>query len=432
MATISPFRALRYNTDKISDLSKVMTPPYDIISPEQQDAFYEVSPYNVIRLEYGKEFPSDNETNNRYTRAQESLQEMLRNQILIRENRPALYIYEQVFTLPNGETKSYKGIFCLVQLEEFEKKIVLPHEETLSKAKADRFQLMQATGCNFSQIYCLYLDEKREMEQILSRTIKETDASISFTAQDGILQNLWIIEDETWIARAQQFFETKQLFIADGHHRYETALNFRNHKREQGADPQNDLCNYVMMLLVDMDDDGLVVFPTHRMIRNIEQFDEDKLIQQMKSSFAVTKKTNLEEMEQVLQSTEKGFVCYTGQDYYYLLELQDKEAMAERLPHRSSAYQNLDVSILHTLILEPYLGIDPENMAQQTNLVYTRSFEEAIQKVQDKTFQCSFLLNATKVKEIKDVSLANEKMPQKSTYFYPKIITGLVMNQFEE
>ena len=428
MATILPFQALRYNTEKISDLSKVMTPPYDIISPQQQREFYDESPYNVIRLEYGMEFPDDTPDNNRYTRAKQDLDKMMQEQILIQEDEPAIYIYEQIFTMPDGSKKSCKGIFTLVQLEEFDKKIVLPHEETLSKAKTDRFNLMKATNCNFSQIYCLYLDQQRMVNQVLEEKMKQK-ADISFTAQDGIRQNLWMIKDKDTIAILEKSFADKQLFIADGHHRYETALNYRNYLRENGA-VADGLYNYVMMLLVDMEDDGLVVFPTHRMVKDVSGFDEAALLQSVEKYFTVKKINDLALIESELQKEQKAFSLYTGKDYFYLLVLRDYDAMLNRLPDKSPAYQGLDVSILHTLILEENFGIDPENMADQKNLVYTRDVSEAIHDVQNGKFQCSFILNATKVSEIKDISLANEKMPQKSTYFYPKVITGLVMNKF--
>ena len=428
MATILPFQALRYNTDKISDLSKVMTPPYDIITPKQQREFYDISPYNVIRLEYGMEFTDDTPDNNRYTRAKQDLDKMMREQILMQEDEPAIYIYEQIFSMPDGSKKSCKGIFSLVQLEEFDKKIVLPHEETLSKAKTDRFNLMKATNCNFSQIYCLYLDQKRAVNQILEEKMKQK-ADISFTAQDGIRQNLWIIKDRDTIALLEKSFADKQLFIADGHHRYETALNYRNYLRESGA-AADGLYNYVMMLLVDMEDDGLVVFPTHRMVKDFLGFDEKALLQSVEKYFTVSKIDDLSLIETALQNEQKAFSLYTGKDYFYLLVLRDYDAMCNRLPDKSPAYQGLDVSILHSLILEENFGIDPENMADQKNLVYTRDVSEAIEDVRNGKFQCSFILNATKVSEIKDISLANEKMPQKSTYFYPKVITGLVMNKF--
>jgi uncharacterized protein (DUF1015 family) len=232
----------------------------------------------------------------------------------------------------------------------------------------------------------------------------------------------------------------KQLFIADGHHRYETALNFRNKLREENPDySQDDLFNYVMMMLVDMDDPGLVVFPTHRLIKDIAGFDENSLAEKLQEDFHVEKimaepsqnhLSEVIEQELTKRNKDKVFALYTGENYYYLLTLKNSDIMSKMLPDQSLAYRNLDVSVLHTVIFEKILGIDKENMANQKNLTYTRNPLEAIEWIKNGSFQCSFLLNATKVFEIKDVSLANEKMPQKSTYFYPKLVTGLVMNKF--
>lgn len=434
MARILPFRGLRYHESQ--DLSAVTTPPYDIISPSEQDAYYARSENSVIRLELGKEYPDDTPDNNRYTRSAQTLAEWIDNQVLCFEEKPAVYLYEEIFSLPDGTVKSFKGFITLVELEEFSKKIVLPHEETLSKAKTDRFNLMDATHANFSQIYCLYMDPEKTLTNKIAE-ISSRAADISFTTDDGIRHSLWVTTDPQTIEAVQEGFADKQLFIADGHHRYETALNFRNKMREENPGySQDDLFNYVMMMLVEMDDPGLVVLPTHRMVKNLEHFDEDAVIRALDGVFRAEKiavcKSAAKEMETALDAkkVEKVFAFYTGKDYFYLLTLADADAMKRRISGKSDAWLGLDVSVLHTLILGEVFGIDMENMANQKNLVYTRYADEAVSGVASGEYQCSFLLNATKVREIKDVSLANEKMPQKSTYFYPKLITGLVMNRF--
>ena len=434
MAHIIPFRGLRYRESE--NLTAVTTPPYDVISPKEQEEYYNQSEHSVIRLELGKEYDSDTPQNNRYTRSAATLQEWIDEQVLCFEEKPAVYLYEEVFTLPNGETKSFKGFITLVELEEFSKKIVLPHEETLSKAKTDRLNLMNATHANFSQIYCLYMDPQKTLTALIGE-ISSKKADVSFTAADGIRQNLWIVTDEATIALVQKGFADKQLFIADGHHRYETALNFRNQMRAENPDYQkDDLFNYVMMMLVEMDDPGLVVLPTHRMVKNLEHFDESSVLAKLADTFACEKiavnSDAAKEMESALaaHTDKKAFAFYTGKDYFYLLTLMDQNAMKRHIQDKSDAWLGLDVAVLHTLILGDVFGIDMENMANQKNLVYTRYADEAAEGVKKGEYQCSFLLNATKVREIKDVSLANEKMPQKSTYFYPKLITGLVMNKF--
>lgn len=437
MATIKPFKGLRYNIEKVSGLEHVVTPPYDIISDEEQKAYYEKHPNNVIRLEYGAEYETDSELDNRYTRAAAFLRSWIDDGVLQFEDKECLYLYEQRFSFL-GQELTYRGFVTLTQLEEFSKGVILPHEETLSKAKTDRLNLMTATHANFSQIYCLYMDETGKIRSMMEQ-ITKSPADISFTAENNILQNVWIVRDDAIIAAVQAEFADKQLFIADGHHRYETALNFRNKMREENPDwKESDLFNYVMMMLVDMDDPGLVVFPTHRLVNNVkidevmavsllkDDFDIDKIIVDSKTSMlcdAIAK-------DLVALKEKKGFALYFGGEYYYRLSLNDASVMEKYLPDKSEAYRNLDVTILHTLVLDKIYGIDTENLANQKNLTYTRDPIEAIEAVQNGSQQCAFLLNATKVREIKDVSLAGEKMPQKSTYFYPKLITGIVMNKF--
>lgn len=437
MATIKPFKGLRYNIEKVGGLEHVVTPPYDIISDEEQKAYYDKHPNNVIRLEYGAEYETDSELDNRYTRAAAFLRSWIDDGVLQFEDKECLYLYEQRFSFL-GQELTYRGFVTLTQLEEFSKGVILPHEETLSKAKTDRLNLMTATHANFSQIYCLYMDETGKIRSMMEQ-ITKSPADISFTAENDILQNVWIVRDDAVIAAVQAEFADKQLFIADGHHRYETALNFRNKMREENPDwKESDLFNYVMMMLVDMDDPGLVVFPTHRLVNNVkidevmavsllkDDFDIDKIIVDSKTSMlcdAIAK-------DLVALKEKKGFALYFGGEYYYRLSLNDASVMEKYLPDKSEAYRNLDVTILHTLVLDKIYGIDTENLANQKNLTYTRDPMEAIEAVQNGSQQCAFLLNATKVREIKDVSLAGEKMPQKSTYFYPKLITGIVMNKF--
>ena len=419
MAEIKPFRALRF-TDKAGDISTLTCPPYDIISDEQREEFLKENRYNVIRLELPK-------GNSPYEQAGNDLKDWLTNGILKQDTDEGLYIYEEEFTA-YGQTKKVKGFICLVKLEEFSKGIILPHEETLSKAKEDRFNLMKATSCNFSQIYSLYMDEEH-------KTMDRIDALSSgkprYEFSDGeVTHRLWIVNDKLAVKAISEDFADRKLYIADGHHRYETALNYRNWKREQGtADGSED---YVMMTLVNMENDGLVVFPAHRLIHGIENFNGDKLLNDCGAYFDVIPREHVAEIEANLDALykqgKKAFAYYSGEDKWHLLILKDENVMAEILPDKSDAYRGLDVSVLHSLILEKLLGIDKENMANQKNLTYTRSFGEAVRTVESGNAQCAFILNPTRVTEIRDVATAGEKMPQKSTYFYPKLITGLAMN----
>ncbi|MEG2668887.1 MAG: DUF1015 domain-containing protein, partial [Oscillospiraceae bacterium] len=372
-------------------------------------------------------------------RSRDYFDKWIEEQVLIYEDEPVFYIYEQLFEVNTAGAKSnsLKGIISLVQLEEFSKKVVLPHEETISKAKTDRLNLMETTGANMSQIYSLYLDENKKIGDILEK-YSDGEPDISFTTKEDATQNIWIVKDKETLAEITRLFEEKQIFIADGHHRYETALNYRNEQRAKNpSDTTPKPYDYVMMMLVSMDDSGLFVFPTHRMLKNLKRFDENMAIGFLTDDFVASKihfteGDFAEIMIEKLRNTvdEKLFAFYTGQNYYYLLKLKDSSIIDKAIEGKSDAYKHLDVTILHTLILEKYFGIDAENMADQKNLFYTRDEHEAIQAVKDGEYQCSFLINATKVSDIKEISLANEKMPQKSTYFWPKLVTGIVINKF--
>ncbi len=418
MATIKAFGALRF-TPKAGPLDQLTCPPYDIISEKEREEYLARNPYNIIRLELPREGQDP------YQQAQATFREWMDQGILATDQTPGLYLYEEVFTVA-GEQKSLLGLCCMVKLEEFEKGVVLPHEQTLSKAKTDRFNLMTATGCNFSSVYSLYFDEENQIFPRLEAATKQQPLE-EFQSADGITHRVWKIEDSAEIQTICHLFAEKKLYIADGHHRYETALNYRNSLMAQGRDIGQ--ADYVMMTLVHMEHPGLVVFPTHRVVHGLERFDAQQLLKDCGEHFAVTP-VAVGELEEVMKQAEKAGEKVLGlclPQGAYLLKLRSEEVMKQLLPHASRAYQLLDVNVLHLLILERFLGIDKENMANQRNLYYTRDAAEAFATVAQCKANCAFLLNATKVQEIADVAAAGEKMPQKSTYFYPKLITGHLM-----
>lgn len=428
MAEIKPFKGMRYNTFLAGKIGELCCPPYDIISEEERLGYIAQNEYNVIRLELPKEGEDV------YKTAGEVLDMWRNTGVLVHEIKPAVYIYEEEFNAYNKRS-SVKGIIVRVKVEEFSKGVILPHEFTLSKAKADRFNLMKATNCNFSQIYALYMDEEHTTLKTIDR-LSDRKPDQKFTDNDHVTHKLWIITDEKVIEKLVNDFADRKLYIADGHHRYETALNYRNYCRENGISKEGDPQDYQMMYLVDMQHPGLVVFPTHRMVRDLESFDKDEVLKGCEEYFDIKKFTSVgnvnSELAKQYKQGKKAFGFYCGKGEWYLLVLKDIEVMAKVLPDLSEASQQLDVSVLHSLILEKTMGIDKENMANQINLTYTKFFEEAIMKVDKGEFQCSFILNPTRVTEIRDVAAAGEKMPQKSTYFYPKMITGMVMNDLNE
>ena len=425
MAEIKAFKALRF-TEKAGEIAELCCPPYDIISEEQRLEFLKKNEHNIIRLELPK-------GDDPYKEAANVLADWEENGIIACDEQEGIYVYEEKFSV-EGVNYSFKGIVCRVKIEEFSKGVVLPHEETLSKAKQDRFNLFKATRCNFSQIYSLYKDEKGETAELISRLSSGTPDQ-SFTDSDGVTHSLWAIYDKEQLATLTAQFADRKLYIADGHHRYETSLNMRNHLRETENAEIGAASDYCMMTLVDLDDDGLVVFPTHRIVRDLDSFNSDEVIANCADYFDITLLANEGEIKPFLDMKyadgKKAVVMYSG-DKIALMTLKSMQPLCDMYPNASEALRGLDVTVLHSLILERIMKIDKENMANQINLTYTRDQAEAIEWVNTNKANCCFIMNPTRVSEISAVATAGEKMPQKSTYFYPKLITGLVMNKFGE
>lgn len=418
---------MRY-TDSGGSLNTLVCPPYDIISDAQRESYIKKNPYNIIRLELPKG------GDERYREAGDTLDKWLDGEILACDGEDGVYVYEMQFTA-NGAKRSLKGFVSLVRLTDFSEGIVLPHEETLSKAKQDRFDLMGETFCNFSQIYSLYMDEDNSVYGIIDGSSNGAP-DMEVTDGDGTVHRMWRISDKNTISKLTKAFVDKKLYIADGHHRYETALNFHRSLCASGKAVPGDRSGYVMMMLVNMENNGLVVFPTHRIVHGLAEFNAEKIIDECKKYFTVSEAPDEGRMQAALNMAydegKKAFAMYVGAGNCFVMTLKDETAVKRLLPDMSDAYCGLDVSVLHSLVLERIFGIDKENMANQKNLGYTRSREEALRAVDIDGADCSFILNPTKVSEIRDVAAAGEKMPQKSTYFYPKLITGLVMNRFGE
>lgn len=426
MAEIKAFKGMRYTAEG-GEFNSLVCPPYDIISDAQREEYVKENPYNIIRLELPKG------GDERYREAGETLKSWLGKQVLSCDNEDSIYVYEMQFTA-NGEKNSLKGFVSLVKLVEFSEGIVLPHEETLSKAKQDRFNLMSETFCNFSQIYSLYMDENGSVYSMVDGC-SQGKPDMEVTDPDGTVHRMWCVSDKDVIAKVTAAFADKKLYIADGHHRYETALNFHKHLCAEGRAVPGDQSGYIAMMLVNMENTGLVVFPTHRIVRDLPEFSAEKILAECKAYFDIAE-TSGEQMQstlnQLYRDGKKAFAMYSGKGNCHIMTLRDESAVKKLLPEMSDAYCGLDVSVLHSLVLERIFGIDKENMANQKNLTYTRVLSEALEAVDKGEANCSFILNPTKVAEIRDVALAGEKMPQKSTYFYPKLITGLVMNKFAD
>jgi len=411
MPEIRPFSAIRYNPAKVGDLNLVVTQPYDKIDPKLQEEYYHRSPYNFVRLILGKIEPTDDDKNNRYTRAKATFEKWLSEGVLIRDPEPALYPYHQEFTLKD---KAYcrRGFIGILRVEEFGGKI-LPHERTLSKPKEDRYRLFRTTMKNFETVFMLYTDPEQRVIELLK---PEGQPLIEVKDDFGFTHKLWKVADLRIIGEVQKVFQDSTLLIADGHHRYETSLRL---KRELGGDGPH---NYRLITFVNIEDSGLVILPTHRLIFNLVDFTLEGLIQKLLSDFSI-KGIGRAEIESELKGSHR-FVMVT-RDTTHLLELKDEGVLARLLPDRAPEYRRLDVTILHTLIIERALGIDPSRI--EDHVRYRRGIDDVFRAVDSGQFQIGFLLNPTTPVEVKSVAMKGERMPQKSTDFFPKMISGLVI-----
>ncbi|NLV25028.1 MAG: DUF1015 domain-containing protein [Deltaproteobacteria bacterium] len=438
MAKIAPFRGFLYDPNRIKDLKSVMAPPYDCISAPLQEELYRNNPNNVVRLILGKTFPSDDDYNNRYTRAAAFFQEWRREKILIRDQEPAVYLYDQKYRNEEGEEVTRRGFLALIRLEDFSSGVVKPHEHTLEGPKNDRFLLMKACGANFSPIFSLYSDPTFALESVMRKNRERTpDLAVRWEADEQHL--LWRVRDESQIRKCQDLLSGKPLFIADGHHRYETALRYRDFMRERNPDHTGkELFNYTLMYFCNMEDQGLLVFPTHRLIFGLAAFDQASFLKAAARNFVVD--PNQFDVEDPVSRRRlrtdlaaKGkncFAWYPGGAKVYFMKLRDEAVMNDYFPaDAAKALKTLDVSVLHRLVIEEILRISTEDQKNQKNIEYVNGFDAALCMVNRGQAQMAFLMNPTRVGEVREVANVGGKMPQKSTYFYPKLLTGLVINQ---
>ena len=434
MAEISPFRGICYNTRKIEDLAHVLTPPYDVISPREQQQFYDRHPQNVIRLILGKINDTDSPKDNRYTRASAFFQQWRDEKTLVRDETPSLYLTAVDFTV-NGATHTRFGLIARVGLEPFEKKIILPHERTFSKVKSERLELMKTCKANFSPIFGLYTDKGEILEE-LKQAALDREADSDMTDDKGHRHQMWRITDPGVCGRVQTAFQDKQIFIADGHHRYETALNYRNWLAETQPDFTDDHpANGIMMYLCSMNDPGLKILPAHRMLLGADSGMRSSLMEKAADFFKVTpfprNDSGLEALCSGLRknplSTKIG-VLLKNHPEAYLLELKD--GVMDRLFEKEipSALRRLDVTVLTRLIFVELMGFDELRLDNEKGIAYTSIDENAVASVASGECDLAFILNSTSIEQVRTVAEGGLTMPRKSTYFYPKVITGQVFN----
>jgi len=448
MAYIAPFRALRYNPRRV-DLSQVVTQPYDKITPEMQERYYAASPFNLVRIILGKRETTDHANDNPYSRAARFLTDWRHEGVLLQDEQPSIYSYIQHFTTPAGSSaKERRGFIALGKVEDYSAKVVFRHEETLAKPKADRLELLRATRAHFGQLFMLYSDPSAEVDGLLpSPTVADIDVQDEY----GVRHLVRKVSDPSLIERVRLKMRDKQLLIADGHHRYETALNYRNERRAQAApsleasglqqvsrsDPQRQASTeiapseLVMMTFTNMDSPGLVILPTHRVVHGLAEFSPDSLHDRARQYFSV------EEVDPSIDPVRAvGILREAGHSGTSLLAVTAGRAFlfdtaktigSSFFGNLSLRQQALDVVQLHKCLLEGVLGISEEAIREQRNISYIREAGEAMARVRQGKADVAFLMNPVKMRDVRDIAFAGEVLPQKSTDFYPKLLSGLTI-----
>jgi uncharacterized protein (DUF1015 family) len=441
MAIVKPFRALRYNPEKVGvPMGALVCPPYDVIDAKMQQALYDKSPYNVVRVEFGKQNESDTPGNDRYSRAGATLASWIRDNVLLTDPRPAFYLYEQTFDIASGGASRSKvvkrrGIFGAVKLEPFGTGCVFPHEETFGGPKADRLNLMRAASANLSPVFGLVPDEDSALSKLLEKGVDLKAPAFEVTEENGVLNKLWVLDDPQWCAAVSDRLSSKCVFIADGHHRYETSCNYREERRKADNDPDGKLdkdYNYTLMMCVPMSDSGLYILPTHRLIQEAPGISKDAFLQESAALFDqkdASEKELFAVAEEERGPVKIGVIFKDGSRKMLTAKKSVADAMKARAGQKSEAWRKLDVSVLQELILKGVLKLSEEKVLRKEGVSYTPDTKQAIARVTEQAehYAMGFILRPTLIEQV--VDMKGEKMPQKSTYFYPKLLSGLVIRK---
>jgi uncharacterized protein (DUF1015 family) len=444
MAEIQPFRAFRYDTNRVQ-LSDVLTQPYDKISPAMQEGYYAKSPDNLIAIEKGRVLPSDSPQDNVYTRAGKKVEEWIREKVLLQDSAPNIYVYSQEYLVPGTHTKKTRiGFIALGRVEDYDAHVVFRHERTLSAPKADRIDLLRATHVQTGQLFMLYNDAPRSIDNLLEEVSRKSEPQ-QMEDEYGVTHRLWPVSDQATVRRIQSAMAEKKLIIADGHHRYETALNFRNEGRAKSQQPDPYAAHeFAMMTFINTHSKGLTILATHRLIKNVEGFDFEKFRKNVGQYFdwysypflnaeeRVTAYADFLKDFQGVNHGRRGLGIYPGANAsgggaFYLFLLRRDADLETILPDISEAQRGLDVVLLHRLIIEKGLGISQEDVASEKNVSYKREMEGAIAAVDKGDAQMACLLNPARVQQVADIALGGDVLPQKSTDFYPKLLSGIAI-----
>ncbi|MFC1897845.1 DUF1015 domain-containing protein [Chloroflexota bacterium] len=435
MAEIRPFRGVHYNQLLIKDLSTVICSPYDIITPQLQEELYHRSQHNFIRLEHARELPQDTVTDNKYTRSAATLEQWLKQGILKVDELPAIYLHDHFFTYQGKEYKRC-GITARVRLEEWEKMVIRPHEGTLAEPKNDRVSLLQALQANTSPILALFEDQEQQISSLLATQKSKNKPLISLNSLNGESHNIWAITQPEIVNQLCNNLAEQPLYIADGHHRYESALAYQR-ERETSSDSvsRDEASNFVMMTLVDFSDPGLIILPPHRLLRGISKPILNGLMTKLRAFFEVEElpldmPDVWQQVDDLLIKTNEIRLFLFGlvSEHLLALKLRDFAAASRMMPYfHSEIYKRLDVSIADHIILENLLGLSSGK--EEARIAYSYDRQDTVNRVLDQEYQLAFLLSPVKAGVIKAISDVGDRMPRKSTYFYPKLPAGLVFYQ---
>lgn len=433
MAEVRPFRGVHYNQELLKHWEDVICPVYDIISPKQQIELHERNDVNFVRLEFGLELPQDTDTDNKYTRAAATLEEWLKQGVMIADKSPAIYLHDHYFTHGGKEYKR-RGLIVRVRVEEWDKMIIRPHEGTMTKPKADRLNLLGTLQANTSSILGLYQDSGRQIASLLA-VEGQKEPLLNLKKADGERHKIWALTEPTVVGQIQKQLAEQPLYIADGHHRYESALAYQRQRlAASSSSSREEGFNFVMMTLLDFADPGLIL-PPHRLVRGIGKETLDGLMPKLKGFFDIEDiPLNAPDVwNQVDKRLNKAdgvrlALCGLEAGRVFLLKLRDQAAVNSMMPYfHSEIYKSLDVSVLDHVILEKLLGLGDNKEGQFLGFTYDR--QDALSRILDQEYQLAFIIRPIKAETIKAIADVRDRMPKKSTYFYPKPPSGLIINR---
>jgi uncharacterized protein (DUF1015 family) len=435
MADVRAFRGVRYDQDVVGDMTKVVSPPYDVISSAFQQTLYDRSEYGIVRIDFGKEAATDSDTDNKYTRSASIYKQWQDKGVVVQDETASVYYVEEDYIGEFGKNRTRSGFMSAVKVEDADSGVYRPHEKTLAGPRADRLKLTRACEANLSPVFSLYDDPESEIDNALAQWKTNAGApQYALLTEAGQEIRMWAVSDQKVLDVISRVMAPKSFFIADGHHRYETALSYRKEMREQAADyTGEEPFNFVLMYLVNMWSPGLTVLPAHRAAFGIKDFDATVVIEKLLSKFDLTEVAGgvdalLEEMKQRRGETNAFGIGVRGDKRLWLATVKDGFDHDVELAKRAPALRKLDVSVLHTVIIEGMLGVDEAAQEAQTNLKYVKDNDELLELLKAGEIDVALYMNPTPVSDVKSAAEAGERMPQKSTYFYPKIVTGLVIN----